>query len=325
MNTKQTTEKEGRRLNSTYPKVAVQWLNQALCYDQSLYLIDSVVLRHRHLQVGVKRWRHKMNQRIQILIILCLFPLTVFATGQAGDVLIFKGDTLILFSNPLEQYLDKQPERTFNGKELKWLSTDCYRGYLATWEVANDSLFLISVQKGCNSVTPEYFDLKAEFGSERVFVEWFTGKTLAPKGKLFHYNHSGYDSFFEKELVLTFTHGLLVEQIEHDNSKSYKSVFTVNLDSLQSFIYTNINWSEIPDLKDESKKVFISIQSSETLKPDSIQIIRGSDNELLNKEAIRVLELLPEWDIYYRQGEVYRMKWSIPIVFNEEKRRKYAQ
>jgi hypothetical protein len=24
-------EKEGRRHNSTYPKVAVQWLNQALC------------------------------------------------------------------------------------------------------------------------------------------------------------------------------------------------------------------------------------------------------------------------------------------------------
>jgi hypothetical protein len=29
MTTQQTTEKEGRRHNSTYPKVAVQWLNQA--------------------------------------------------------------------------------------------------------------------------------------------------------------------------------------------------------------------------------------------------------------------------------------------------------
>jgi hypothetical protein len=35
--------------NSTYPKVAVQWLNQALC------LVDSEVLRNRHLRVAPKR------------------------------------------------------------------------------------------------------------------------------------------------------------------------------------------------------------------------------------------------------------------------------
>ena len=31
--------------NSTYPKVAVQWLNQALCFYQNLCLVDSEVLR----------------------------------------------------------------------------------------------------------------------------------------------------------------------------------------------------------------------------------------------------------------------------------------
>ena len=42
--------------NSTYPKVAVQWLNQALCFYQSLCLVDSEVLRNRHLRVAAKRW-----------------------------------------------------------------------------------------------------------------------------------------------------------------------------------------------------------------------------------------------------------------------------
>jgi len=41
--------------NSTYPKVAVQWLNQALCFYQSFYLVDSEVLRNRHLRVAAKR------------------------------------------------------------------------------------------------------------------------------------------------------------------------------------------------------------------------------------------------------------------------------
>jgi len=41
--------------NSTYPKVAVQWLNQAFCFYQSLCLVDSEVLRNRHLRVATKR------------------------------------------------------------------------------------------------------------------------------------------------------------------------------------------------------------------------------------------------------------------------------
>jgi len=32
--------------NSTYPKVAVQWLNQALCFYQGFCLVDSEVLRN---------------------------------------------------------------------------------------------------------------------------------------------------------------------------------------------------------------------------------------------------------------------------------------
>jgi len=42
--------------NSTYPKVAVQWLNQALCFYQHLCLVDSLVLRNRHLRVAAKRY-----------------------------------------------------------------------------------------------------------------------------------------------------------------------------------------------------------------------------------------------------------------------------
>jgi len=43
--------------NSTYPKVAVQWLIQALCFYQSLCLVDSEVLRNRHLRVAANRWQ----------------------------------------------------------------------------------------------------------------------------------------------------------------------------------------------------------------------------------------------------------------------------
>ena len=41
--------------NSTYPQVAVQWLNQALCIYLNLLYIDSEVLLNRHLRVVANR------------------------------------------------------------------------------------------------------------------------------------------------------------------------------------------------------------------------------------------------------------------------------
>jgi hypothetical protein len=50
--------KKGRPAgNSTYKKLAVQWLNEALCFVSSLVLIDSFVLRNRQLLIAAKRYR----------------------------------------------------------------------------------------------------------------------------------------------------------------------------------------------------------------------------------------------------------------------------
>ncbi len=42
--------------NSTYKKLAVQWLNEALFFVSSLVLADSFVLRNRQLLVAAKRY-----------------------------------------------------------------------------------------------------------------------------------------------------------------------------------------------------------------------------------------------------------------------------
>jgi len=43
--------------NSTYKKLAVQWLNEALCFVSSLVVADSLVLRNRQLLVAAKRYQ----------------------------------------------------------------------------------------------------------------------------------------------------------------------------------------------------------------------------------------------------------------------------
>ena len=41
--------------NSTYKKLAVQWLNEVLCFVSSSVVADSLVLRNRQLLVAAKR------------------------------------------------------------------------------------------------------------------------------------------------------------------------------------------------------------------------------------------------------------------------------
>jgi len=50
------TEKEAHTPNSTYKQLAVQWLNEALCFVSSFVVEDSFRLRNRQLLVAANRY-----------------------------------------------------------------------------------------------------------------------------------------------------------------------------------------------------------------------------------------------------------------------------
>jgi len=52
---RQTTTERRAACNSTYKKLAVQWLNEALCFVSSFVVADSLVLRNRQLLVAANR------------------------------------------------------------------------------------------------------------------------------------------------------------------------------------------------------------------------------------------------------------------------------
>ena len=54
--------------NSTYKKLAVQWLNEALCFVSSFVVAESLVLRNRQLLVAAKRCE-KLQINISSLLI----------------------------------------------------------------------------------------------------------------------------------------------------------------------------------------------------------------------------------------------------------------
>ena len=47
--------------NSTYKKLAVQWLNEALCFVSNFVVADSFVRRNRQLLVAAKRYASPLD------------------------------------------------------------------------------------------------------------------------------------------------------------------------------------------------------------------------------------------------------------------------
>ena len=135
-----------------------------------------------------------------ILIILILISTRAFATAQFGDGLVYKGETVSIFSNPLESFFNKENPRP--NDLFKPRCSACWRGYVATWKIENGYLYLIKVVEGSCGSNPKEIEISKVFpkGNPPIKATWFTGTIRIPKGKRLLYVHSGYRSIYEKEL-----------------------------------------------------------------------------------------------------------------------------
>jgi len=265
-------------------------------------------------------------------VFILTFLLTVslfktFATSQIPDRLIYHGDTLSIFANPLEQLFDNDSIRPrFFGKNEGCESTACWRGYVAEWIIIDNSLYLTGIYSCCYYEDSIKADLKELFGDKfvngKVKADWVTADIISPRGKLLYYVHMGYESLYETELEFHFINGKLVETKTYDNSLSCESEYSQNSKKLREFIYSNLNWSCLPKLQEKVVKVFVQFSANEKGIIDSVKVMRGY-NSIFDNEAVRVVKTIPVWDIYYRHGKLQRVNWTLPVVFSEENRKNY--
>lgn len=126
-------------------------------------------------------------------------------TVQVKERLIFKGEEFEISELPLEQYLSSLTVKL----KLFPPSTACWRGYIGTWEIKKDGLYLVDLiyynESGSNGGIEYLFQ-----GKKEVIAIWFSGEIRIPSDKLTakpSYMYSPSD-----ELVLEFKNGILVSE-----------------------------------------------------------------------------------------------------------------
>ncbi|GHV27066.1 hypothetical protein FACS1894176_08570 [Bacteroidia bacterium] len=266
-----------------------------------------------------------MKKQLLILLFSLGFISNAFATAQEPHILIYKGERLALLGNPLfALYGNSKPDFL---KKFTFGDTGCWDGYIAYWEIIGQQLYLTNIVS-C-SFSNVKADLKQAFGDKcingKVKADWVTQSLLAGKGGIVYYVHTAWESSWKTELEFTLDQGILKKVTIYDNSKAKQPSRMGDMELMQ-LLYSKINWSVMDALpkSDRQAKVLLRISADRNGIIDSVEVIRRKVPMILEKEAVRAVKALQEWDVYYKRGKYTRVYWTMPVTFSEELRKRYS-
>jgi hypothetical protein len=141
--------------------------------------------------------------------------------AQRPDIILLREELLDLYTNPLEDYWALK-----NNKRPEFIPTSyCKRGYIATWEIADQKLFLKAIDghyikrsfiSSPQNIHYSMSTLFPNYNGESIMAFWFTGKLRIPYGSMKRYAHQGYESRFEREILINVEHGVVKKEVLFD-------------------------------------------------------------------------------------------------------------
>lgn len=249
-------------------------------------------------------------KRLIVILSLSLSYSTAYATPQIGDLLIYKGDTIRVYPFLLDSFLHNHNTFFEENKSIRLSSTACWRGYQSVFEVRNDSLFL---QKIFGAGKQEMDIISVFNKQDNVFLGWYTGTLTNPRNRQI-YVHDGWGGYYEYETDFVFEKGILKNVSEYHNTIKPSVYADLRTNVLGDFIKSNINYDNIKPI---SYRMRISVRIDkvdENGKITDVSVLRGF-NEEYDREAVRVVKSIPQWQVIIRRGELIQIPWNIPVLF----------
>jgi len=128
--------------------------------------------------------------------------------SQVSDIIIINDIRLSLLSYPLESYLNSlYPLIKFDKQ-----TSDCWRGYQATWVIYKDILYLENVYGNIKGEKADIFTLFDLATIEKeVKAIWFTGILKVPVSPIVYIK--SHVQKYRKELVIKIENGNVIQMI----------------------------------------------------------------------------------------------------------------
>jgi len=247
-----------------------------------------------------------------ILLLAIVISTSLFATYQAPDILIWNKDTFEIYTSPLES--NSKLSKAILDYNKTWESSGCWRGYIATWTLINDELYLKDVinykdRANINFIVEKVLNKKFVNGllkATMISSEFFCGQY--PLWSMYHPS-------YEKEFKIKIQAGVLIssEKFEFNKCK-YKPNSPVFKDHIKSKLSSD-ELSQIHSL------IVITLQINSNGR--ILQCKKGMDfrfsKELFGKIKYAIMEL-PCIKLYSYEGIVEKeISLNIYTLLNDEK------
>ena len=137
-------------------------------------------------------------------------------TAQISESLDYEGETYAMCTEPLGVFF------SMGGSNPGFVSnnTALWRGYIGEWEVLDDRLYLTDLDGMLDDGSQANIETVFPSFPDRVFAHWYSETIRIPQGKLLDYVHMGYGSTYERDLLLVFEKGVLLETRVRENGVS---------------------------------------------------------------------------------------------------------
>jgi hypothetical protein len=167
-----------------------------------------------------------VKMRLFFLTVIVVSSISsVFGTPQETDVIFYENKVLPLYTLPLSDYYKTRTEPNFQMRP-GFQSTANWRGYIAYWEINDESLYLRGIESFvCQKSSCRKADLKDLFGEKcvagKVWADWYTGKLVIFDGQSKEIpNVIGV--IYERTIELKIEAGKVTEKTVIDNWKKDK-------------------------------------------------------------------------------------------------------
>jgi hypothetical protein len=125
---------------------------------------------------------------------------------QVKDSIIIKGDKYHLYTTPLDSYWTKRNPKP----PVRPTKSTCWRGYIATWEIFKENLYLVNII---------YHAHDDEFGLDYLFpkntgkirADWYTGELKIPIGNELYQEHME-DPIYDSNWYISIKKGKFLSQ-----------------------------------------------------------------------------------------------------------------
>lgn len=257
-----------------------------------------------------------------IIFISFLFTsITMFATGQEGDIIVINGERWLLLGKPINtDSLLYNHLKSVLPKNRSY-STANWDGYTAYWSIVDETLRL-------DSVSCEFYDAKTrKYRGESIHVDtldrvfekhtdgrhivasWYSGDIRVARGKQIYYQHMGFERNYEEERFFSIScgkvsntktfHNYVLEGFAFDtfrpkDKSELRKMFPLHIE----------NYPELANVK----RIIFSIRQARVdaqgnLVECEVKVFKPGDNQRLAAEIAELLKAYHPWRVSFINGE----------------------